>query len=74
MFKNFFAFIKKLCKDAQFDSAYIRSICNFISQENSHKIMTEVKIPIIEKISYALRFADQDTLVNYLNQQIQNSE
>ncbi|KRX04898.1 hypothetical protein PPERSA_06532 [Pseudocohnilembus persalinus] len=73
MLQNFLSFIKKLCKDAQFEQPFVRCICQFISNDNYQEILEEKNIPVLDKICYALRFADFQSLNDFLDKQINES-
>ena len=67
--KNTLAFLKNLCKHAEFNHPYLHSVCKFISFENfgqSNYILNDLEISFFDRIGFALRFLNTKTLHQFI--------
>ena len=70
LIKHTLAFLKNLCKNAEFNHPYLHSVCKFISFENfgqSNYILKDVEISFFDRIGFALRFLNTTTLKQYID-------
>lgn len=69
LIKHTMAFLKNLCKNAEFNHPYLLSICKFISFESfgqSNYILNDLEISFFDRIGFALRFLNTKNLHNFI--------
>jgi len=54
-------FIKSMCSSTNFRDPYFKAICNFISN-NQNPILYELRIPLFDRLAFAIRFYDSKKL------------
>ena len=70
LIKHTLAFLKNLCKNAEFNHPYLHSVIKFISFENfgqSNYILNDLEISFFDRIGFALRFLNTKTLNQYID-------
>jgi hypothetical protein len=52
-----------MCSSTNFKDPYFKAICNFISN-NPNSILYELRIPLFDRLAFAIRFYDSKKLEN----------